>query len=96
MYSLRLVSKGQITDLSQGFSLANGIPFSVFLKPKKATMNTCELINCKLIGDTEFDNFPVPVGDWTPGAVKQIAASGIDLTAYDVFWGAGANVSLNK
>lgn len=59
-------------------------------------MDTCSLIQCKLLGDTEFGNFPVPHNDWTPGAIKEIAPNGIDLTSYDVFWGAGANVSLNK
>lgn len=96
MYSLRILSKGQITNLSQGFRLGSGDSFSVFLKPKKVTMDTCSLIQCKLLGDTEFGNFPVPHNDWTPGAIKEIAPNGIDLTSYDVFWGAGTNVSLNK
>lgn len=39
MYSLRILSKGKITDLSKAFSLG-GMPFTVFVKPKKATMET--------------------------------------------------------
>lgn len=96
MYSLRILSKGQIQNISQGFKLGNGAPFSVFIKPKVTSMSTCTLISCKLVGDTEFSNFPVPLNDWTPGAIKEIAANAIDLTAYDVFWGSGQNVSLNQ
>ncbi len=33
MYSLRILSKGQITDLSSGFSLG-GKPFSIFVRSK--------------------------------------------------------------
>ncbi len=62
MYSLRILSKGQITDLSKGFNLG-GVPFSVFVRPKKAIMETNILLDCKLICDQQSGAFPVPLGD---------------------------------
>lgn len=88
MYSLRILSKGKITDLSKAFSLG-GMPFSVFVKPKKASMETCTLLHCKLICDKQAGELPVPIGDWTPGAISSISPNGIDLSEYDVYWGAG-------
>ncbi len=88
MQSLRILSKGQITDLSQGFTLG-GVPFSVFVRPKNATMEQNTLLNCRLICDTESSSFPIPIGDWTPGAIVKISPNGISLSDYEVFWGAG-------
>lgn len=68
MYSLRILSKGRVSDLSKGFTLG-GVPFSVFVRPKKASMETNILMPCKLICDKESGAFPVPLGDWTPGAI---------------------------
>lgn len=68
MYSLRILSKGKVTDLSNGFALG-GVPFTVFVRPKEVTMETSTLLKCKLICDKEFSMFPVPIGDWTPGAI---------------------------
>ena len=90
MYSLRILSKGKITDLSKGFSL--GVPFTVFVKPKKAVMETCTLLNCKLICDKQAGELPVLAGDWTPGAISSISPNGIDLSEYDVYWGAGEKI----
>lgn len=39
MYSLRILSKGRVADLSQGFNLG-GVPFSVFVRPKTTSMET--------------------------------------------------------
>ena len=63
MYSLRILSKGKVTDLSNGFALG-GVPFTVFVRPKEVTMETSTLLKCKLICDKEFGMFPVPIGDW--------------------------------
>lgn len=59
MYSLRILSKGKVTDLSNGFALG-GVPFTVFVRPKEVTMETSTLLKCKLICDKEFGMFPVP------------------------------------
>lgn len=94
MNALRISAKGQILDTSQGFKLPGGEPFSVFLRPKEVTMDTCTIIQCKLLGDGEFGSMPTSLNDWTPAAIKEIAPGGIDLSAYDAWWGAGSNVSL--
>ena len=54
MYRLRILSKG--------FNLG-GVPFSVFVRPKKAIMETNILLDCKLICDQQSGAFPVPLGD---------------------------------
>ena len=79
MYSLRILSKGKVTDLSNGFALG-GVPFTVFVRPKEVTMETSTLLKCKLICDKEFGMFPV------------ISPNGIDLSVYDVYWGAGETI----
>lgn len=96
MYSLRIVSHGKITSLSKEFILPGNAPFTVFVVPKGVTMDSCITIDCQLVSDTECGAFPVPLNDWTPGAIKMIAANGIDLDSYDVYWGAGSNVSINS
>lgn len=90
MYNLRILSKGRITDLSQGFSLG-GIPFSVFIRPLSVGMDHT-VINCKLLCDQQSGNFPVPIGDWTPGAIVSISPNAIDLNDYEVYWGAGEQI----
>lgn len=50
------------------------------------------LIKCKLICDDAAGNFPVPLGDWTPGAVTEISPGAVDLEEYDLFWGAGEKI----
>lgn len=92
MYSLRILSKGKITDLSSGFSL-DGVPFSVFVRPKDATMEANTLVRCQLICDKTDGDFPVPIGDWTPGAIVKISPNGISLDDYDVYWGAGETIN---
>lgn len=89
MSSLRILTKGQITDLKSGFSLEGRIPFSVFVRAKTASMATNTLLNCKLILDKEAGAFPVVLGDWTPGVISVISPDGIDLEKYEVYWGAG-------
>lgn len=42
--------------------------------------------------DKDFGMFPVPIGDWTPGAITVISPNGIDLSVYDVYWGAGETI----
>ena len=91
MYSLRILSKGRITDLTSGFSLG-GVPFSIFVKPRRTTMETSTLLHCRLICDKQASDFPVSMGDWTPGAISSISPNGIDLSEYDVYWGAGEKV----
>lgn len=88
MYSLRILSKGKITNLTNGFDLG-GIPFSIFVRKKTVTMDSNILVNCRLICDKSLGELPVPVGDWTPAAIVKIAPGAIALSDYDVYWGAG-------
>lgn len=92
MYSLRILSKGRILDLSKGFSLGEGVPFSVFVRPIRASMETNILLNCKLICDQESGSFPVPLGDWTPGVIVSISPNAISLEEYEIYWGAGEQI----
>ena len=91
MNILRILAKGQIQDLSSGFSLG-GNPFSIFVRSKRASLETNTIVNCTLICDKEAGDFPVQIGDWTPGAIAEISPNAIDLTEFDVYWGAGESV----
>ena len=91
MYSLRILSHGQVTDLSSGFSLG-GKPFSIFVRPKLPTMEANVVVPCKCICDKDAGSLPVPTGDWTPAAIVSLSPSAIDLSEYDVYWGAGETV----
>lgn len=92
MEDVRIIAKGSITDLSKGFALKGGVPFSVYVRSKENTMLSDTLLDCRLIGDKGASPFPVPVGDWTPGAITVISPNGIDLSVYDVYWGAGETI----
>nr|DAE85879.1 MAG TPA: hypothetical protein [Bacteriophage sp.] len=91
MYSLRIQSKGKIESLADGFSLS-GTPFSVFVRAKENTMETHVLIRCKLICDKEDGDFPVPIGDWTPGSIVSLSPGAIDLEKFEIYWGAGETI----
>ena len=95
MYSVRVLCHGQITDLSKPFSL-QGTPFSVFIRPKTAIMDQSVIAKVRLMCDTEISDFPLPVNDWTPGAIREIGAGSIDLTKFDVYYGAGNNNKINN
>lgn len=88
MYSLRILSKGKITDLTKGFDL-KGVPFSIYCRKKAVSMDTDLVINCQLLCDNTTGELPVPVGDWTPAEIVKLAPSAISLSDYDVYWGAG-------
>ena len=88
MEDVRLIAKGSITDLSKGFALKGGVPFSVYVRSKENTMLSDTLLDCRLIGDRERGAFPVPIGDWTPAMIAYISPNAIDLQKYEVYWGA--------
>ena len=86
----RILSKGKISDLeltTTGFSLG-GNPFSIYVRNKTGLVENDVLVRCRLICDSEAGDFPVPVGDWTPGMIVSIAPNTIDPEHYDVYWGA--------
>ncbi len=86
---LRVCSHGKIGDLSNGFSLPHKVPFCVYVRPKEDTLASDTVINCKCICDENVSELPVPLNDWTPAAITSIAPNAIDLSEYDVYWGAG-------
>ena len=88
MGDVRLIAKGTITDLSKGFSLKGGVPFSVYVRSKENTMLSDTLLECRLIGDREVGALPVPIGDWSPAMIAYISPNAIDLQKYEVYWGA--------
>lgn len=91
----RLLSKGQITDLSKGFNLG-GVPFSVYLRSKTGVVENDTLIRCKLLCDKSDGDFPVPIGDWTPAMIVSLPANAIPLEKYEVYWGASETVQTIK
>jgi len=79
----------QITDLSEGFSLAESIPFSIYLKPIGEMEVISVMVSCKLLNDDDLSPFPVGVESWSEGAFKELGVDAIDLDVYNVYWGAG-------
>lgn len=88
MEDVRLIAKGTITDLSKGFSLKGGVPFSVYVRSKENTMLSDTLLDCRLIGDAEVGALPVPIGDWSPAMIAYISPNAIDLGKFEIYWGA--------
>lgn len=88
----RIMSHGQIADLAGGFKLTYGIPFSVFIAPKAGVAHSTLLVDCQLYQDNASSPCPINTGDWCEPSILEIAIDAIDLTDYDVFWGAGHNV----
>lgn len=88
MEDVRLIAKGTITDLSKGFSLKGGVPFSVYVRSKENTMLSDTLLECRLIGDREVGALPVPIGDWSLAMIAYISPNAIDLGKFEVYWGA--------
>ena len=41
----RILSKGKVTDLSNGFSLHDELPFSIYVRPKVASNDVDVVIN---------------------------------------------------
>ena len=84
----RILSHGQITDLSQGYKA--DYPFSVYLRPKEGVEYQDDvLVRCRCMCDREMSDLPVAVGDWTTAAIVELAPDAIPLDEYDVYWGAG-------
>ena len=84
----RILTHGQITSLTSGFSL-NGEPFSIYVRPKGTVTAVDGIVNAKCIGDKTLAPLPVPFNDWTPASIIELGADAISLSSYDVYWGAG-------
>ena len=88
MIAGRIVSHGQITDLSSAFSLAGNLPFTIFAKAKDEA-TTSVMLNCKCYQDEVASPVPVVCGDWTPLAIVELAADSTILDSVDLYWGCG-------
>ena len=88
----RISSHGKITDLSQGFKLPNGLPFTIYVRPKYDTQEVDVVINVKLYQEEDFSPAPVIFYDWSPMAVEEIAPDKDLLKNNDVYWGCGQSV----
>ena len=85
--------RGKITDLTDPFrNLAEAgnndtwIPFSLFIIAKNASAAPV-LVTCKTIEDDTAVATPFAVNQWDKPFLKEVSATGIDLTLYDVYWG---------
>ena len=90
----RIVSHGQISDLSNGFKLPGGRPFSVYVRPKTDTTELDTLLPVRCSQDGELSGAPVPFNDWTPLAIVEIGADAEILNDNDIYWGSGTYVEI--
>lgn len=86
VFASRISSHGKITDLSSGFKMKHGLPFSLFVIPKTVSYNPI-IVNCKLYHDDELSHCPFEVNQWSANLVKELASDAIDIDVYDVYWG---------
>lgn len=91
MDDVRILAKGRIDDLSKGFCLRDSLPFSIYLRSKTGVVENDTIVQCRLICDKKAGDFPVPVGDWTPGKIVELPPNAIDTAKYEIYWGASDN-----
>lgn len=91
MDDVRILAKGRIDDLSKGFRLHDSLPFSIYLRSKTGVVENDTIVQCRLICDKKAGDFPVPVGDWTPGKIVELPPNAIDTAKYEIYWGASDN-----
>lgn len=88
----RINSCGKITDLSNGFKLPGGVPFSIYIRPKYSVSTVDTLLSARCYQDDGFKEIPVPYNDWTPLAISEIAPDTQILETNDIYWGCGISV----
>ena len=88
----RIVSHGQIADLSQGFSLPDGVPFTVYIRPKFSVSTLDTVLKVKLYQEDGFSDAPVAFNDWSPLVISEIAPDAEILKTNDLYWGSGQPV----
>ena len=88
----RLVSHGQITDLSNGFSLPKGEPFTIYIRPKYSSSTLDTVINVRLYQEDRFSPAPIVFNDWSPLVITAIAPDSELLKTNELYWGSGQPV----
>lgn len=91
MDDVRILAKGRIDDLSCGFRLPDSLPFSIYLRSKSGVVENDTVVRCRLICDKKVGDFPVPIGDWTPGKIVALPPNAIDTAKYEIYWGCSDN-----
>lgn len=89
----RILSKGQITDLSKGFELPGKLPFSMYVRPKVASDDLDTVIDVVCYQEEQSSSAPFSLQEWSPLAVITITPNNELLNEYDIWWGAGTNVT---
>ena len=92
MGSGRIVSHGQITDLSNGFRLPNGEAFTIYVRPKSSVSTLDTVLNVKLYQEDGFSPAPVVFNDWSPLVISELAPDSEILKTNDLFWGSGQSI----
>ncbi|HCY40429.1 MAG TPA: hypothetical protein DHV48_03610 [Prolixibacteraceae bacterium] len=100
MRSGRIVSHGQITDLTNGFKPTNEVTFSIIVIPKanitagviSAPTDLGIMVSMAMYQDDGFSDYPVYFNTETIALIKEIEADAIPLETYDVYWASGSKV----
>ncbi len=88
----RIVAHGKITDLSVGFSLPGGIPFTVYARPKYSSSQIDTVLNVKSYQNEDFAEAPLLLNDWSPLAIVEIAPDISIWEQFDLYWGSGSSI----
>ena len=90
MFLQRICSHGQVTDLTESFKLKDYQPFSLFIKPKSATLGVAVMLDLRLYKEEQASACPCTLNCWQELEVVEVAASNASLLAnYDIYWGSG-------
>lgn len=91
----RIVSAGEVKDLSNAFSLPGGEVFTLYLRPKQADDDSVDaMLMVKPYQGDEYVSLPFPVGDWSPILVRKLSRENAYLLErFRIFWGSGAYVN---
>ena len=98
----RIIWHTQITDLSNGFQLANAVPFSLLVVPKanvtagviSAPTNLGLVVSCRMYQDDDFFFFFLYFNTETVAAIMELDIDAIALDTYDVYVGCGSKGQL--
>lgn len=98
----RIVSHGQITDLTNGFKPSNGVNFSIIVIPHNDVTagviapptNLGIMVSMKMYQDDDFSDYPVYFNQESLALIKEIEAGAISTDDYDVYWASGSKVQL--
>lgn len=87
--ALRVLKIEKVTDLSSGFALSNGNPFSLFIAP--ADGSSLDVGDVAIVNATiPYDNgnvveVPVVVGDWSPVVFDSLDADNTAIADCDIY-----------